>query len=204
MLEPCCNELALVPSVEWFEGGVSRLLTLESAFTGERAGNLEVAFKCPKLVGGGSSNTGRLEAAGRRAVRGCGAVFSASSAVPIPGGGIARAARLPDCRGSTWALRRYSESMNDGATVRLAGGTVAAEASRLTMGVSKDQNRPPKEPDESSWDGYRREESLYRATTRLCRNVRLRSYTRTRAGRFNRTVGPGDCQKKRAPNGMVS
>jgi hypothetical protein len=34
----------LVPSVEWFEGGVSRLLTLESAFTGERAGNLEVAF----------------------------------------------------------------------------------------------------------------------------------------------------------------
>lgn len=87
MLGPGGNEL-VVPSVELFEGGVSRLLTLDGD------GNLVPGLTRPKFAGGGSSNTGRFEAAGRRAVSGCGAVFSASSAVPIPGGGTVKAARL--------------------------------------------------------------------------------------------------------------
>jgi hypothetical protein len=46
-------------------------------------------------LGGGSSKLGRVGAPGLREFSGCWA-FSASSAVPIPGGGIAMAARLAE------------------------------------------------------------------------------------------------------------
>jgi hypothetical protein len=57
--------------------------------------------------------------------------------------------------------------MNDGATVRLAGAAVVA--SRLAMGVSKDQNRPLKAPDESRRDGL--SEGRDPSIVRLCREV---------------------------------
>lgn len=62
----------------------------------EGDGNLVEGLTRPKFVGGGSSNTGRFDAAGRRAVSGCGA-GSMSSVGPIPGGGTARAAILVGC-----------------------------------------------------------------------------------------------------------
>lgn len=45
-------------------------------------------------LGGGSSKEGSVGAAGRREFKGCGGEVSASSAVPIPACGTARAARL--------------------------------------------------------------------------------------------------------------
>ncbi len=95
--------IGAVVSVEGFDGGVNRLPTL--TFTAADCGALTLEgseYFCEDVVGGncdscgwGSSKLGRLFAAERREVND-GWVFSASSAVPIPGGGIARVARLTE------------------------------------------------------------------------------------------------------------
>lgn len=75
---------------------MSRLLTFDTGLMADGDGNLVEELTRPKFAGGGSSNIGRFDAAGRRAVSGCGAGFK-SSAGPIPGGGTARAAILAGC-----------------------------------------------------------------------------------------------------------
>lgn len=119
---------------------MSRLLTVDTGLTPEG----DAVFARPKLAGGGSSKTGKVEAAGRRAVSGCEAGLR-SSAGPILGGGTAIAAMSMTCGRLKPELdRRYSGWM-------LGGVGVVADAmvsERFTTGLSavgaKDQNRPPK------------------------------------------------------------
>jgi hypothetical protein len=92
-----------LPSEAEFEGGVNNCPTLTSAgpawevLIPERGGNFWVETGVNwRLVGGGSSNTGRFEAACLRWVKLDGAL-SASSADPI-GRGIATDARVPVVR----------------------------------------------------------------------------------------------------------
>ena len=90
-------------------------------------------------LGAGSSKLGRVGAAGRREFNGWGAV-SASSAVPMPGGGIARAARVADVSRERLEEKRSPTTNDDEGVVRAER---CAEGNETEWG---DQYRLPDRP----------------------------------------------------------
>lgn len=83
-------------------------------------------------LGGGSSKLGRVGASGLRAFNDCG-VASASSACPIPGGGIASAARLTDGYFDNARGRQISAVTIDRETGRALGTRPPAGAEYVAL-----------------------------------------------------------------------